>query len=154
MKSKGLSSSRLAEILEIQPSGISHLVSGRNKPGFDLLQRILRSFPDVNPYWLMLDDGEMYRRQTPEPRQVAAEPRHAYTVPSTADASAPLPPPMPASSVAQVAEVDVLPSPDLAASDLPSRAESLGSKIDLLKPRLKRVVLLYDDDTCETYTVK
>ncbi|MFI3281342.1 MAG: helix-turn-helix transcriptional regulator [Rikenellaceae bacterium] len=61
MKSEGLTSSRLAEILEIQPSGISHIVSGRNKPGFDLLQKILRRFPQINPDWLLLDSPTMYR---------------------------------------------------------------------------------------------
>lgn len=63
MKSEGLTSSRLAEILEIQPSGISHIVSGRNKPGFDLLQKILRRFPQINPDWLLLDSPTMYRDQ-------------------------------------------------------------------------------------------
>lgn len=54
MKSEGLTSSRMAEILGIQPSGISHILAGRNKPGFDLLQKILRRFPRVNPDWLLL----------------------------------------------------------------------------------------------------
>ncbi|MEG1841648.1 MAG: helix-turn-helix transcriptional regulator, partial [Alistipes sp.] len=61
MKSEGLTSSRLAEILEIQPSGISHILSGRNKPGFDLLQKILRRFPRINPDWLLLDSEIMFR---------------------------------------------------------------------------------------------
>ncbi len=61
MKSEGLTSSRLAEILEVQPSGISHILSGRNKPGFDFLQKILRRFPQINPDWLLLDSGAMYR---------------------------------------------------------------------------------------------
>ena len=53
----------MAEMLEIQPSGISHILSGRNKPGFDLLQKILRRFPRVNPDWLLLDSGQMYRTE-------------------------------------------------------------------------------------------
>ncbi len=61
MKSEGLSPSRLADILETQPSRISHIVSGRNKPSFDLLQQILRRFPRVNPDWLLLDSDQMYR---------------------------------------------------------------------------------------------
>ncbi|MFI3288658.1 MAG: helix-turn-helix transcriptional regulator [Rikenellaceae bacterium] len=62
MKSEGLTTTRLAEILEIQPSAVSHLVSGRNKPGYDLLQKILRRFPRINPDWLLLDSGEPYRK--------------------------------------------------------------------------------------------
>ena len=66
MKSEGLTSSRMAEILGIQPSGISHILAGRNKPGFDLLQKILRRFPRVNPDWLLLDSEQMYRTENPE----------------------------------------------------------------------------------------
>ncbi|MEG2770915.1 MAG: helix-turn-helix transcriptional regulator [Alistipes sp.] len=61
MKSEGLTSSRFAEMLEVQPSGISHILSGRNKPGFDLLQKILKRFPKINPDWLLLDSEQMYR---------------------------------------------------------------------------------------------
>ena len=63
MKNEGLTSSRLAEILETQPSSISHIISGRNKPGFDLLQKILQRFPKVNPDWLLLDSEQMYRSE-------------------------------------------------------------------------------------------
>ena len=66
MKIEGLTSSRMAEILGIQPSGISHILAGRNKPGFDLLQKILRRFPRVNPDWLLLDSEQMYRTENPE----------------------------------------------------------------------------------------
>ena len=52
MKNEGLKPSQLAELLEINPAGISHILAGRNKPGFDLLQKILRRFPRINPDWL------------------------------------------------------------------------------------------------------
>ncbi len=67
MKSEGLTTTRLAEILEIQPSAVSHLVSGRNKPGYDLLQRILRRFPKINPDWLLLDADEPFRLEEDSP---------------------------------------------------------------------------------------
>ena len=47
MKNEGLKPSQLAELLEINPAGISHILAGRNKPGFDLLQKILRRFPRI-----------------------------------------------------------------------------------------------------------
>ena len=36
-------------------------MSGRNKPSFDLVVKILRAFPDVNPDWLLLDSDVVYR---------------------------------------------------------------------------------------------
>ena len=66
MKNEGLKPSQLAELLEINPAGISHILAGRNKPGFDLLQKILRRFPRINPDWLLLDSDKMYRDSEPE----------------------------------------------------------------------------------------
>ncbi len=74
MKSEGLTSSRLAELLETQPSAISHLMSGRNKPSFDLLQKILRRFPKINPDWLLLDSDQMYRNDSLESLPDSSEP--------------------------------------------------------------------------------
>jgi len=61
LREKQLNATSLARLLEIQPSGISHILSGRNKPSFDLVVKILRAFPDVNPDWLLLDSTEVWR---------------------------------------------------------------------------------------------
>ena len=61
LKNKGLTATTLARMLDIQPSGISHILSGRNKPSFDLVQKILRAFPDVHPDWLLLDSDVVVR---------------------------------------------------------------------------------------------
>lgn len=61
IKNERLTAAKLAEMLEIQPAVISHLSSGRNKPSFNVIQKILRRFPQINPDWLLLDDERMYR---------------------------------------------------------------------------------------------
>lgn len=55
-----LTPGKLAEIVGVQPSSISHLLSGRNKPGFDFISNLLRRFPHLNPYWLILGIEPMY----------------------------------------------------------------------------------------------
>ncbi len=61
MKNEGLKPGQLAEMLEINPAGVSHILAGRNKPSFELLQKILRRFPRINPDWLLLDAPNIYR---------------------------------------------------------------------------------------------
>ena len=56
-----LTSSQFAKIVGYRPSSISHILSGRNKPGFDFIQEILKKFDNINPEWLILGRGEMYR---------------------------------------------------------------------------------------------
>jgi len=61
LATKGYTSQRFAEIMGVQPSGISHILAGRNKPRFDFLERLLRRFPEISPDWLLLGKGPMFR---------------------------------------------------------------------------------------------
>lgn len=60
------SKSSLALELGVSLPLITHITTGRNKPGIELLQRVLQRFPDINPLWLLLGDGEMQK----EPEKV------------------------------------------------------------------------------------
>ncbi len=53
MQEKNLSPSQFAEEIGVQRSGISHLLSGRNKPSLEFIIKILTRFPDVNAAWLL-----------------------------------------------------------------------------------------------------
>lgn len=55
-----LTPSKFADLIGVQRSSISHVLSGRNNPSFDFLQKTLRSFPGLNAEWLMLGKGKMY----------------------------------------------------------------------------------------------
>ena len=61
LKQQGLTPGKLANLLEVQPSSISHLLSGRNKPGFEFIVKFLQCFPLVNPDWLLLGKGTIFR---------------------------------------------------------------------------------------------
>ena len=65
MQSENLTASKLAEILEVKPAAISHILSGRNKPSFEMLCKIINRFPQINPYWLLGDATEMRNTNTP-----------------------------------------------------------------------------------------
>ena len=60
-----LSSSQFADRIGIQRSSVSHVLSGRNKPGFDFIQKILLAFPEINGDWLITGSGDMYKKKSP-----------------------------------------------------------------------------------------
>jgi transcriptional regulator with XRE-family HTH domain len=62
---EGLSSSQFADRIGIQRSSVSHVLSGRNKPGFDFIQKILIAFPEINGDWLITGSGDMYKQKRP-----------------------------------------------------------------------------------------
>lgn len=62
LNAENISAAKLSELLNVQPSSISHILNGRNKPGYDFLAKLIARFPGVNPRWLLLGAGDMYDR--------------------------------------------------------------------------------------------
>lgn len=56
-------SSQFAEEIGIQPSGVSHVLSGRNKPSLDFVIKMLTTYTDLNSDWLLFGRGEMYGKR-------------------------------------------------------------------------------------------
>ena len=59
IKTKNLSASRFADMIGVQRSSVSHVLSGRNKPSLEFTQKILKRFPDIRPEWLLFGKGSM-----------------------------------------------------------------------------------------------
>ena len=65
-----ISAALLAEKIEVQRSSISHILSGRNKPSLDFVLKILKTFPEVELYWLLNGVGHFPKQveiQEPAP---------------------------------------------------------------------------------------
>lgn len=58
-----LTSSRLADILGIQRSSVSHILNGRNKPGYDFISRFMSKFPQISIEWLLNGKGKPYKEK-------------------------------------------------------------------------------------------
>ena len=54
--------SKFADIIGVQRSSVSHVISGRNNPSYDFLQKTLKAFPGLNAEWLMTGEGTMYEQ--------------------------------------------------------------------------------------------
>ena len=59
IKRKQLSASQFADKLGIPRSSISHILSGRNKPSLDVVQKILRVFPEISAEDLLFEDRSL-----------------------------------------------------------------------------------------------
>ena len=53
IKANSLTSSEFADKIGVKRSNLSHVLSGRNKPGLEFLAKVIESFPNVNASWLL-----------------------------------------------------------------------------------------------------
>ncbi len=82
LKTKNISPTRFADTIQVQRSGISHILSGRNKPSLDFVIKILSSYPEINSDWLLFGKGEMFQDPKTEKRLegIFPEPEKSKTV--------------------------------------------------------------------------
>ncbi|GAF02390.1 helix-turn-helix domain-containing protein [Saccharicrinis fermentans] len=71
-------SSRFADIVGVNRSSISHLLNGRNNPSLEFLQKVLVKFPHINPDWLLLGQGSMYRNNKDNKANTVLPPKNLF----------------------------------------------------------------------------
>mgnify|MGYP003291116456 CR=1 FL=1 len=58
---KQLSNTEFCAKANIAPATLSHILGGRSKPSLAILRGVVMGFPDLNPEWVLLGIGNMYR---------------------------------------------------------------------------------------------
>ena len=61
LKIENRTSAQFAEEIGVQPSSISHIISGRNNPSLDFVMKMLTKYPSLSSDWLLFGRGQMYR---------------------------------------------------------------------------------------------
>jgi transcriptional regulator with XRE-family HTH domain len=59
MDHKGLSAAELADIIGVQRSNLSHILTGRNNPGSSFIEKLLQTYPELDARWLITGEGDM-----------------------------------------------------------------------------------------------
>ena len=67
LEEKNLTATRFAAMIKVNASAMSHILNGRSKPGFDVLDKIAQAFPDVNLNWLISGKGSLYNNRISTP---------------------------------------------------------------------------------------
>ncbi|MBS3992389.1 MAG: helix-turn-helix transcriptional regulator [Bacteroidetes bacterium] len=123
-----LSPSALADMLDVQRSSISHLLSGRNKPSLDFVMKILENFPEVDLYWFVNGKGKF-------PLNEKNETEKSYTL---------------FSAIEESEEENIKDTPkDTIKSNLPGNEQSVDKSKEI-----DQIVILYSDKTFTNYTPK
>lgn len=61
IKVKDLNNIQFCSATGISPASLSHITSNRSKPTLSILRNVIAGFPDINPEWVMMGTGPMFR---------------------------------------------------------------------------------------------
>ena len=131
MRAKNLKASDFANLLGIQPSGISHILSGRNQPSLDFVKKIKETFPEYNLEWIIFGTGPI----------TTSDPFQLHTPVSNQN------PPMDFSPVEDTTNEIPEPNPPT----FPQPAEQPAQLPSSTNAKVKSMLVLYDDGTFETF---
>lgn len=53
LAAENLSQTQFAESIGVARAGVSHLLSGRNKPSYDFIEAVMQKYPALNMEWLI-----------------------------------------------------------------------------------------------------
>lgn len=139
-----ISSQQFAEEIGIQPSTLSNIIRGRNKPSLDVMQKVLSRYKTISPEWLILGYGPVYRQKfdSQQPTLFDIPPQE----------------PTESSSYAQPVEEkkvqEIAPKLNNESSNVPKHVHSLSEQAKSLEPTKKivNILVFYDDNTFEEVT--
>jgi len=60
LAAENISQAQFADTIGVARASVSHILAGRNKPGFDFIESTSRHFPALNLEWLITGRGRMY----------------------------------------------------------------------------------------------
>lgn len=150
--------SKFADIIGVQRSSVSHVISGRNKPSYDFLHKTLKAFPGLNATWLMLGEGTMYEQMG---RKVSVnlfdppEPLSEEQIPDQIPEVGPERTEISASAAASEDEEEekIASEPPVNIENEEHRlqsSEQLNEKTETGR-KIIQVMVIYDDDTFRTF---
>lgn len=151
--------SKFADIIGVQRSSVSHVISGRNKPSYDFLHKTLKAFPGLNASWLMLGEGTMYEQMgrkvsgnlfdTPaDPTEDLIPAENEDTDTGIEKISHSQTPSNEVPTEVQHAESPV----EQESEAISEQTKEIPSEPDIQAKRVVQVMVFYEDDTFRTYS--
>ncbi len=141
---KNLSPSHFADEIGVQRSSISHILSGRNRPSFDIIQKIIRRFPDLGFDWILEEEPVSTTPTFRNPNRFTEQQR-AMTIPNQNSGSYSNTGYNSSGIRSQRAEIPPMQSAYPAEELLPETEKTLSKTVE-------RILIFYSDGTFKEYS--
>lgn len=120
LAAENITQAQFADTLEVVRASVSHVLSGRNNPGYDFIKAIMLKYPTLNMEWLIFGKGKMYKEQV--------------------ETESP-------SSVRPVQEEEMLLFDDIQEEEFETNTSNNQQQSVVTQRKVNKIIILYDDGT-------
>ena len=150
-----LSPTEFSSAVGISRSNLAHILSGRNQPGFAMLEKILKAFPEIRGEWLITGMGNMIKSESELKELHAAQEKTTPPAPVAMELPFDEVPDTPENTEATDTYEELNPSVNAATATLIStRRSGRGQRNPLAHnngKKVKKIVYFYTDNSFEEY---
>ena len=157
LSAENISQSQFADTIGVARASVSHILAGRNKPGFDFIENMSKNYPTLNLEWLITGKGKMYKTaQESHSKAVAGDLFADYDESPVTDFQAPAQPSIAPVTSTHLDVSEPSKGPKVAQTPLPAAKITRNADSDTLYNEIKQVanqrsivkiVVFYDDNT-------
>ncbi len=152
LSSEKITSSKFADIIGVNRSSISHILSGRNNPSLDILQKVLTKFPHINPDWLLLGQGSMFRNKSDESLLHKAPTSNLLFNTETQGSNNELEPDIKAEDPLLIDEPDIIEDKEEKPDNIVLNKSNINNETkNVASRKLEKIVFFYSDKTFDIY---
>ena len=144
LAAENISQSQFADTINVARASVSHILAGRNKPGWDFLNNMMRHYPNLNIEWLLNGTGKMYKSQLRQ-EEFKQDVKPTEEIPADLFTPQENPAPEPARE-SKISVPEAVPATNSVTS------EGKDSPADVTQPadnqrKITKIVIFYDDNT-------
>ena len=139
LKHKNLTSAKFADEIGVQRSSISHVLSGRNKPSLEFIQKILKTYPEISSDWILFGKGKMMSNQENATEVKRGRVENDLLISKLSEED----------EKAEVSGIEKIKNVASTTSTLPNKQKN--SSINADKKEVAKIIVFYTDDSFKQY---
>lgn len=64
LAAENITKAQFADNIKVARAAVSHIIAGRNNPGYEFIVNTISAYPQLNIEWLLTGEGKMYKSPT------------------------------------------------------------------------------------------
>ena len=134
LAAENITQAQFADNLNVVRASVSHVLSGRNNPGFDFIKAMMAKYPRLNIEWLIFGKGKMYK-DIESPKEDPQDEGQLF----------PIFEPETTLRIPEILQEDILPVSEPATTDINNSDKVIQHTNNQRK--VSKIIVLFDDGT-------